>query len=420
MIGSGKVDSILKYNAIGFDMDHTFVRYRMRNFIKLINQSNSIYLVSKKNYPQEIFPDDEKDMKNKHKMWFRCVFDHKTGNLLKIGANNLILRGYHGFRPLTKNEIHKDYGKNPLIANYQILSSSDPDFTNLHEFYGASIVPLLAQIVHLKTTEKFPVLNEKNYYQIMSDIKDSCNFNYNITNVQEFKEKNYTGYFYPKLLSEPRHYINKTSPELLEKLKILKARGIKIFISSNNYFEVADHLMSEAMGSNWTELFDFLIFRAYKPAFFNLETPPQQFKNLNGQVIEAFSNWMEMEKKGERKVLVGGHASWINQYFHDKVRKEFKILFFGDTIVSDCVYAFDKTNQKFWDIILIMEELQEIENGYPDGEYHGYWKFWGSAILDKHIYSGADKTIIFEFADNIAHRAFSKLDAPDCLEFLTI
>ena len=67
MIGSGKVDSILKYNAIGFDMDHTFVRYRMRNFIKLINQSNSIYLVSKKNYPQEIFPDDEKDMKNKHK-----------------------------------------------------------------------------------------------------------------------------------------------------------------------------------------------------------------------------------------------------------------------------------------------------------------------------------------------------------------
>lgn len=97
MIGRGKVDSILKYDAIGFDMDHTFVRYKMRNFIWLVYECTSIYLVNKKGYPQEIFPIDEEDAKNKYWMYFRAVFDHKNGNLLKIGSNNLIMRGFSGF-----------------------------------------------------------------------------------------------------------------------------------------------------------------------------------------------------------------------------------------------------------------------------------------------------------------------------------
>lgn len=420
MIGTGKVDSILKYNGIGFDMDHTFIRYKMKNFVKLINQSMSIYLVSKQHYPQEIFPDDEKDMKQKHKMWFRAVFDHKTGNLLKIGSNNLILRGYHGFTPLTKEQIHKTYGKNPLIDNYEILSSRHKDFTNLHEFYGAALVPLLAQIVELKSTGKYEILNKKSYYDINADIVKGCDYNYNIDDIQKFKENEFHGYFYPKLLTEPRHYVYKTSLVLIEKLKKLKAKGIKIFIISNNYYDVGNRLMTEAMGSNWMDLFDFVIYRAMKPAFFKDETEITTFLDLQGKPINNFKERIETPKCVEDKVFAYGHAELLNQYFRENVRKDFSLLFFGDTIVSDCVYAFHKTQQKYWNSVFIMEELQEIENSYPDGEYSGYWCYWGSALIDKHIYSGVDNTIVFEFADNTAHRTFSKLDSPDCLEFLTI
>lgn len=421
MIGTGKVDSILKYNSIGFDMDHTFIRYKMRNFVKLVNQSASIFLVSKKDYPQEIFPEDEKDQKNKHKMWFRAVFDHKTGYLLKIGSNNLIMRGFNGFTPLTKEQIHHTYGKNPFIPNYQILSSYDPDFTNLHEFFAASLVPLYAVIVELKNSGKYDVLNKIDYYQVAKDMRDACDFNYNIKDTQAFRNHDYTGFFYPKLLTGLRHYVHKTSSELIDKLQKLKAKGIKIFFSSNNHYEVADMLMTESVGKDWMDLFDFVIFSAKKPSFFHSSPESLPFVDLKGQKVEDLEAFIQKGVgRKEEKVLKNGNASLIDNYFRECVRKDFKILFFGDTIVSDCVYTFDKKHQNFWDVVFIMEEMQEIENGYMEGEYSGYWQYWGSALLDKHIFSGIDKTIVFDFADNVAHRTFSKLDSPDCLEFLTI
>ncbi len=77
-------------------------------------------------------------------MFFRAVYDHNTGHLLKIGSKNLIMRGYHGFTPLKKQEIISTYGKNPLIPDYHALKKETENFTNLHEMYGASIVPLIA------------------------------------------------------------------------------------------------------------------------------------------------------------------------------------------------------------------------------------------------------------------------------------
>jgi HAD superfamily 5'-nucleotidase-like hydrolase len=420
MIGRGKVDSILKYDGIGFDMDHTFVRYKMRSFIKIIYESTAIFLSNKKSYPQEIFPLDEEDAKEKFRMYFRAVFDHTNGNLLKIGSNNLIMRGYNGFRRLTTAEILETYGKNPVIKDYGILSNVHRDFTNLHEFYGASQVPIIAQIVSLKNSGNFQILNNKTYYEIMADIDEANVWNFHINDIQKFKNNEFTGYFFPKFLSEPRHYVYKCSKEMLDKLKALKNKGIKTFIASNNYFEVAEYIMKEAVGEDWLDYFYFSAFHVKKPMFFNnIENPPL-FKNLKGEDINDFSEFAKEEKTGNDKVLLFGHASHINSYMRSQVKKEFKMLFFGDTIVTDCVYAFDKQNEKNWDIVLILEELQELENGYKDKEYYNYWKYWGSALQDKNIYSGVDKTIIFDFADNIAHRSFSTLGSKEALEFLAL
>lgn len=77
-------------------------------------------------------------------MMFRSVFDHKTGNILKIGHNDLIMRGYHGFRRLSNAELKAAYGSQPRIPDYGVLSHDSPDFSNFHEFYGAALIPLIA------------------------------------------------------------------------------------------------------------------------------------------------------------------------------------------------------------------------------------------------------------------------------------
>jgi HAD superfamily 5'-nucleotidase-like hydrolase len=400
-------------------MDHTFVRYKMRNFVKLVNQATSIYLVAKKKYPQEIFVANEDEAKKKYKMSFRVVFDHKTGVLLKIGSNKLIMRAYFGWTQLTKEEIIRLYGKNPILENFEILSARHADFTNLHEFYGTSLVPLVAQIVDLKARGTFEMLNKRDYYQIMADVNEALDYNYGIADLEAFRQADYRGYFYPKLLTEPRHYVNKTHPDVIDRLRKLKERGVKIFLASNNYFEVADLMMTEAMGPDWLNLFDFVIFNASKPKFFTSETPTA-FLDLNRQPVADPTSVLLGKAEGLKKVLLGGHAEHINQFLQEHVRKDFKVLFFGDTIVTDCIYAFDTYHQNYWDTVLIMEELQELEHGYPEKEYYGYWQFWGSAILDKSLFSGVDKTIIFEFADNLAQRTFSKVDGPECIDFLTI
>lgn len=77
----------------------------------------------------------------------------------------------------------------------------------------------------------------------MADIHEADEFNFAIPDISKFQSRDYTGYFYPKFLSEPWHYIHKSSTKLLEKLSALKANGKKIFLASNAYFPVAEIMM---------------------------------------------------------------------------------------------------------------------------------------------------------------------------------
>ena len=165
-------------------------------------------------------------------------------------------------------------------------------------------------------------------------------------------------------MPEPRHYVHKTLQVLIERPKKPKERGIKIFLASNNHYEVAVKLRTEAVDKDWIVLFDFVILNARKPKFIssNIELPV--FFVVHRKIVEEVIEVLSGAKKGEEKVLIGGYAEYLNQYMRSNIKKDFKILLIGDTIVTDCVYAFNKTHQKCWGIFFIMEELQELDNGY--------------------------------------------------------
>ena len=419
MIGRGQVDSILKYQAIGFDMDHTFVRYKLRHFTRHVFEAMAIFLTNQKKYPQEIFPMSDEEAVNTFRFFFRAVYDHKSGNLVKIGENGLIMRAFHGFRRLSNQEIIARYGKNPVIPGYHILAHRSPDFTNLHEFYGSAVVPLLARIVDLKAKGDL-FLADKSFHQIILDLFDAFEFNYAVDDINKFEKHEYSGYFFPKFLSQPRHYVNKCSPEILCALRKLKEKGVLVFLASNSYFQVAEILLKESIGENWHEFFSFVIFNCKKPGFFEPEKKDTPFLKLDGTPVQDFGAWLKTEKTGRDKVLLKGHADAFNKYLESEHGKDFKVLFFGDTIVSDCVYSFDKATEQNWNCVLILEELQELEHGIDARDCFEYWKVWGSALQDKNIYSGVDNTIIFNFADNMAHRTFSLMESKECATFLTI
>ncbi len=208
--------------------------------------------------------------------------------------------------------------------------------------------------------------------------------------------------------------------KLLASLQALRAKGAKVFLCSNSYYEIAEVLMREGVGEDWKKYFDFALFDTRKPGFFLKEEP---FTDVEGEVVSDVADVLLGRKQGVEKVLLGGNSRAMNEVFAKNIRKNFKVLFYGDTIVSDCVYSYQSdgiVGQHHWDIVLILEELQEIEQGIETEQYFKYWKAWGSALIDKNIYSGVDQTNIFDFADNIAHRCFSLLDSKESLEFLTI
>ncbi len=115
--------------------------------------------------------------------------------------------------------------------------------------------------------------------------------------------------------------------------------------------------MTEAIGPNWMDYFDLLIFQSKKPKFFSENNEYRKFETLGGTVIKNFTEYIENIKTNEEKVVKYGHAIYLNEYFIKNVKKEFKFLFYGDSIVSDCVYAINNKMGTNWDIVLILEEL---------------------------------------------------------------
>lgn len=411
-------DKLTNYAAIGFDMDHTLLRYKLRRFVQLVYDCTAKYLIDYKKYPIEIEPKNEEEAEKLYSMFFRAVYDHKTGNLLKIGWGDVILRGYHGFQKLTREQIEEHYGKIPKLPDYNILSNRHKDFTNLHEFYGCAAVPILVKLVELKKQSKDDMFMNKSYYDIMDDVKESWEFNYRVNN-EEFRKGNYSGYFFPIALKRPEEIVYKQQKKILKKLNDVRSKGVLLFISSNSTFEVADILMKESLGDHWLDHFDFVMYENKKPSFFRRDGEIAHFRNLQGEEVTDFGEFVDRKKVGHEKVLIGGNAEHFNNYLAQREKSSPKVLFFGDTIVSDCVYSYDKEYCTNWDIAFILEEMQELAD-FKHHEYYDYRDMWGSALKEKNPYNDEDCTIIYHFARHVANAHFDKLDSLACLDYLTL
>ena len=74
---------------------------------------------------------------------------------------------------------------------------------------------------------------------------------------------------------------------------MLRAQGKFLYVITGSHVDFASHVASYALGPDWMDLFDIVIFFARKPSFF-LDRRP--FMKLEGvEEVDPFTGWDTLE-----------------------------------------------------------------------------------------------------------------------------
>jgi len=159
------------------------------------------------------------------------------------------------------------------------------------------------------------------------------------------------GGFFPAVKNNPELYILKRSQEFRLWLQMLRENGKFLYVITGSHYDFASHVASFAIGEDWKDLFDIVIFFARKPSFFVEKRP---FWRLNGPVeVESFQGWEDLET-GE--CYSQGNWKDLNDFFEYCTEWEpSNSLYFGDNVLQD-VLAPKKFTSTI-DSIVISEEM---------------------------------------------------------------
>jgi len=349
-------------NCIGFDMDHTLVRYNIPKFYKLVLKCFVNYLIEKENWDPE---DLKYDIKSEYAMK-GLVMDIEKGNVVTLDSNKHVLRAMHGLTPLTDQEILEVY-PDPILH----FDGHPPDrfFTATSYFEAAPC----ALYLHLVATQDAKGESSDYWPTAMALFSGYSHFMGN--------EKEH-GSYYPEIKKNPGNYILKASQQLVDGLQHLKDGGIKLFLITNSSPDYTELVMKYAFGEKFHELFDVVVVNARKPYFFNSEIPFQEYGTYatadEGSVLEEGPNLALKPTP----VLGGGNAhvliDAVIKHYKQTMKvgqaslEKLKCLFVGDNILTDVV-APKSVN---WATVAVVEELDHLYSGR-------FNKIWGSFFFNQ-------------------------------------
>ena len=318
--------NLKKITHIGFDMDHTLIRYKSENFEALSHRTIVKKLIQNKNYPKTL-----QDLKFDFTLAVRgLVIDRSKGNLLKLNRYGAIRAAFHGVKPLdfkTQRQIYK--------STYIDLSSGD--YLAIDTAFSISNAVLFAQIVTLKeedTANKYP-----DFAQIADDVLEMLDEAHRDGSLKNEVKKNLD------------LYIIKDESVVRGLERYLK-HGKKIFVLTNSDFAYTKLLMDYAINpflkehQNWTDLFEYVITLSQKPKFFYQK---QNFLKVD-YATGLLSNFDEKLKPG---IYQGGYAA---KFTDDLGLHGDDILYIGDHIYGDILRLKKDCN---WRTALVIEELTE-------------------------------------------------------------
>jgi HAD superfamily 5'-nucleotidase-like hydrolase len=321
--------NLKKIQYIGFDMDHTLIRYNSKNFEALVHKMVLEKLVKEKKYPKEILSlpfEFDRVIRG-------LVIDRKNGNLLKVNRYSGIRLSYHGTHRI-------DFAAQKKFYKSIYIDLGDPKYLAIDTAFSVSLALLFAQLVDQKEAndEAYP-----SFDQIALDIEESVD------------QVHADGSLKGKVAEDLGNYIIR-EPEVVKLLERFKKHDKKLFILTNSHFPYTKLLMDYAINpylerhKSWTDLFEFIITGAKKPKFFYEKAA---FQKLDPKDGTRSPHEGAFAKGG---LYEGGCASILTKEIH--VNGE-DILYIGDHIYGDILRV---KKSVAWRTALVVDELQDEIN----------------------------------------------------------
>ncbi|MAZ47977.1 MAG: 5'-nucleotidase [Halobacteriovoraceae bacterium] len=317
--------------VIGFDMDHTLVRYHSDKFEELTFNLAIDRLISDKEYPEEI-KNFEFDF---HKAIRGLIVDKVNGNILKVSQYNKIKTSYHGTKPLPFKEQRKLYQGSSVDL-------SDPIYMSLDTFFSIAHTLLFSQLVDLKDAK--PELALPEYANMADDVTYAVDIIHRDDSLKSIVK------------ADLDKYVVKDE-KMVEALERFVKYDKKLWVITNSDYTYTKALLDYTINpflkdhKHWSELFEITVTLAFKPRFFTE-------KNIMLK-IDPDSGLMEnFDKKVVPGIYQGGYATKLQDNFN---LAGDQILYLGDHIYGDIVKLKKACG---WRTALVIEELDFEVDAY--------------------------------------------------------
>lgn len=273
-----------RYDCIGFDLNHTLVKFELKNMMGAVFDIWRDFLCNQKNYPANFL----KNPIGYHWDFLQrgIIIDVKRGNFLKVCAKGEIGAATHGTKLLTPNEVKKIYWtekKWNLLENqsYNFWDrGSSKEISTVLDYFD--IPTTLAYALMIDTID-FVEGRKRDTYNCWSDIQEGLK--------TMFMPEKYSATENPFInlfsLENAPNFVRKTNQEVLEWLACLKKKKVTFLLTTSNQ-DLTEILASYALGKNWRDYFTFVITNIKKPQFFMPEN--LNFCKLKKFLIESAEN----------------------------------------------------------------------------------------------------------------------------------
>lgn len=318
--------NLKRIRHIGFDMDHTLVRYKSENFEALAHRTMIEKLVSDKGYPASLL-----NLKFSYDRAIRgLVIDKMKGNILKLSRHSAIRVSYHGLTPI-------DFRSQSRIYKSTYVDLRDPNFNSVDTAFSIAFAGLFMQLVDLKDSDEQSALPD--YAHLADDLSIVLDRAHRDGSLKDRVRQNLD------------QFIIK-DPDAVVGLERYKKHGKKLFVVTNSDFNYSKLLLDYTITpfvkdhKGWEDLFDFVITLAAKPRFF---VDNQRFLRID-PLTGSMTN---MDSKLDNGIYQGGSA---NIFTHDLGAEADEILYIGDHIYGDILRL---KKDCAWRTALVVEELEQ-------------------------------------------------------------
>lgn len=222
------------------------------------------------------------------------------------------------------------------------------------------------------------------------------------------KLKQFNNTYNKEIENNSQKYVKVIDDRFKDLLKQLKNSGKHIFLISNNWPTGGLEILRTALGKDFKDYFDFIIFHAQKPRFM-YDTSDRDF-------IEFESGEKVQLDQLKDKVIQYGDLKKINEHYEKKLGK-FKGIIFEDNFYSGLENKTDHKAMHHWAYALVFKELGETEEEVDCDNKLAYKQLWGSQLIGQTLEGKLIPTFFVDFMNQHAQHSFSSMKSEKLIRF---